>query len=117
MGCSSAGSETDFEEGFSLAWRIGLARAGAARTVRGDKPKSAGSVVETVVRPRTLPNAANLHAVEDVEELHSQLSIDVLPKEEAFGYADVFVGVERIAQLANYARFVAHCEARVGERG
>lgn len=107
-------SETDFEEALSLSRRVGLTSAVA--TASGiNHAELAAAVVEVVIQ--SLSYAANLHAIQDVEKLDAQLSGNVFSEEELFGQADVFVRVERVAQLSDDAGRIPRSESGVGEGG
>src|SRR5258708_14579116 len=106
-GAIQQGSETDFEEGLSLARAVSLAGSAAALAIGADHSETERTVVQIGVW------SATLHAVEDVEQLHPQLGVDVLSKIEVLGQAEIFIGVEGVAQLADDSCFIALREAGV----
>ena len=83
--CFNQASERDFEVGLSLTWRISLAGAASSAAVGLNETKVVGSVRNCTVR------SADLHAVQHVEELHSQLHVYPLSGKQAFGQSEVFV--------------------------
>lgn len=114
-GCVPPGSETDFEECLSLTRSVRLTRIGATVAVRGNEAELAWSVLKIIVQSRPLAHAADLHAVENVKEFHAQLRVNMLSKVKVLCQAEVFIGVERIAELADNPRFVALSKAGVGK--
>ncbi len=88
------GLETDFEEGLPLTRRVALASAATTASIGTHEPEIARSVRKVGVR------TANLHPIEDVEEFHSEFCINTLTEEKLLGQSEIFISVERVAQLA-----------------
>ena len=67
----------------------GVALAGPSWVVQ---PKPGVAHIRTSVTV-----AANLHAIQDIEELHAKLGRDALAKEESLGEGNILVALEGIA--------------------
>src|SRR5262249_29535473 len=98
------GLKANLEECLPLARSIGLAWS---------RDCCKGTAVYVVVQ--SLPDAANLHAVQDVEKFDAELGVDSLPEKESLGQRNVFTRIEGIAESANYARFVPLRKPGIGK--
>ena len=98
-GVSQLWLETDPEIGLALARGVPLARAPRAVQPETSIADIVGRGVYAGVRP-----TADLHAIQDIEEFHSQFRGNAFAKEEFLGESDIFVALEWIPERGNIAQ-------------
>jgi len=77
--------EGKFEVGLTLPRRVALAWTASPAPVGLDIPEALISVGDGCVR------CANLHTIQNVEELHAHFHVYTPPRKESFRYCKVFV--------------------------